>query len=192
MNARDLDFGSGSPIVFSFKGRTLIATAGKEGAIYLLDAAVLGGADHSTPLLRLSAGNDVGSGTEPGQGLWGAMSTYENADGNRYLYLPMWGPPAKDLPSFKYSNGPTPNGSIMAFQLVDDAGKLQPDPQWMSPNDDCARFSSGRERRRLCLKTGEQTLQSKLRPGQPLYERPPPERPPTCRPLMPRNSAPPP
>jgi len=134
MNARDLDFGSGSPIVFSFKGRMLIATAGKEGAIYLLDAANLGGADHSAPLLRLPTGNDVGSGTEPGQGLWGAMATYESADGNRYLYLPMWGPPAKDLHAFKYGSGPTPNGSIMAFQLADDAGKLRLAPQWMSPN----------------------------------------------------------
>jgi len=174
MNARDLDFGSGSPIVFSFKGRMLIATAGKEGAIYLLDAANLGGADHSAPLLRLPTGNDVGSGTEPGQGLWGAMATYESADGNRYLYLPMWGPPAKDLPAFKYGNGPTPNGSIMAFQLADDAGKLRLAPQWMSPNmtvPDSPVVANGVV---YALQTGEQTLQNQLRPGQQLYERPPP------------------
>ena len=174
MNARDLDFGSGSPIVFSFKGRMLIATAGKEGAIYLLDAANLGGADHSAPLLRLPTGNDVGSGTEPGQGLWGAMATYESADGNRYLYLPMWGPPAKDLHAFKYGSGPTPNGSIMAFQLADDAGKLRLAPQWMSPNmtvPDSPVVANGVV---YALQTGEQTLQNQLRPGQQLYERPPP------------------
>ena len=176
MNAKDLDFGSGSPIVFSFKGRTLIAAAGKEGAIYLLDAAALGGgaADHSAPLLRLPAGNDVGSGTEPGQGVWGVMATYESADGNRYLYLPMWGPPAKDLPAFKFGNGPTPNGSIMAFQLADDAGRLSLVPQWMSPNmtvPDSPVVANGVV---YALQTGEQTLQSQLRPGQQLYQRPPP------------------
>ena len=176
MNAKDLDFGSGSPIVFSFKGRTLVATAGKEGAIYLLDAANLGGAngDHATPLLRLPAGNDVGSGTEPGQGLWGAMATYESADGDRYLYLPMWGPPAKDLAAFKFGNGPTPNGSIMAFKLTDDAGKLSLVPQWMSPNmtvPDSPVVANGVV---YAVQTGEQTLQNQLRPGQQLYVRPPP------------------
>jgi outer membrane protein assembly factor BamB len=174
MNAKDLDFGSGSPIVFSFKGRTMIATAGKEGAIYLLDASDLGGstADHSKPLLRLPVGNDAGSGIEPGQGLWGAMSTYESADGNRYFYLPMWGPPAKDMPAFKYSNGPTPNGSIMAFQLVDDAGKFSLVPVWMSPNmtvPDSPVVANGVV---YAVQTGEQTLQVRPNLFQQLSQRP--------------------
>ena len=128
----------------------------------------------ATVRLRLPTGNDAGSGTEPGQGLWGAMSTYESVNGNRYLYLPMWGPPAKDLPAFKLGNGPTPNGSIMAFQLADDAGKLSLVPQWMSPNmtvPDSPVVANGVV---YALQTGEQTLQNQLRPGQQLYERPPP------------------
>jgi len=174
MNAKDLDFGSGSPIVFSFKGRTLIATAGKEGAIYLLDASDLGGgtADHSMPLLRLSVGNDAGSGTEPGQGMWGAMSTYESADGKRYFYFPLWGPPAKDMPAFKYSNGPTPNGSIMAFQLVDDAGKLSLVPVWMSPNmtvPDSPVVANGVV---YAVQTGEQTLQAQPNIARQFSQRP--------------------
>ena len=102
------------------------------------------------------------------------MSTYENADGNRYLYLPMWGPPAKDMPAFKYGSGPTPNGSIMAFQLADDAGKLSLVPLWMSPNmtvPDSPVVANGVV---YAVQTGEQTLQNQLRPGQQLYERPPP------------------
>lgn len=184
MNAKDLDFGSGSPIVLSFQGRTLIATAGKEGAIYLLDAANLGGStkDHSAPLLRLMAGNDVGSAVEPGQGMWGAMATYENADGHRYLYMPMWGPPAKDLPAFKYSNGLAPNGSIMAFQLKDDAGKLSLTPQWISPNmtvPDSPVVANGVV---YALQTGEQTLQIQPRPGLALFQMPPPPSPGAPRP----------
>ena len=179
MNAKDLDFGSGSPIVFSFKGRTLIATAGKEGAIYLLDASDLGGgtADHSKPLLRLSVGNDAGSGIEPGQGLWGAMSTYENANGNRYFYFPMWGPPAKDMPAFKYSNGPTPNGSVMAFQLAEDSGKFSLVPMWMSPNmtvPDSPVVANGVV---YAVQTGEQTLQVQPSIARQLFQQPPPETP---------------
>jgi hypothetical protein len=175
MNAKDLDFGSGSPIAFTFKGRNLIATAGKEGAIYLLDASDLGGAtaDHSKQLLRLPVGNDAGSGIEPGQGLWGAMSTYENSAGNRYLYFPLWGPPAKDMPAFKYSNGPTPNGSIMALQLADDAGKLSLVPVWMSPNmtvPDSPVVANGVV---YAVQTGEQTLQVQPSVARQLSQRPP-------------------
>jgi hypothetical protein len=165
MNAKDLDFGSGSPIVFSFKGRTLIATAGKEGAIYLLDPSDLGSgtADHSKPLLRFPVGNDAGSSIEPGQGMWGAMSTYESADGNRYLYLPMWGPPAKEMPAFKFGASPAPNGSVMAFQLTDDAGKLTLVPVWTSPNmtvPDSPVVANGVV---YAVQTGEQTMQ--VQPG---------------------------
>ena len=38
LNAKDLDLGSGSPVIFSFKDRTLLATSSKEGVLYLLDA----------------------------------------------------------------------------------------------------------------------------------------------------------
>jgi hypothetical protein len=52
LDARDLELGSSSPVVFPFGNRTLVATAGKESKIYLLDAKSLGGADHRTPLWR--------------------------------------------------------------------------------------------------------------------------------------------
>ena len=46
----DFDLGSSSPVVFSYGDRTLVAAAGKEGVIYLLDAKNLGGPDHRTAL----------------------------------------------------------------------------------------------------------------------------------------------
>jgi outer membrane protein assembly factor BamB len=176
MNARDLDFGSGSPIVFPFQDRTLIATAGKEGVIYLLDAAQLGGGtpDHSTPLLREQVGNDVGSATEPGLGMWGAMATYQTPDGKRFLYIPIWGPPSKDVPAFKFGNGPTPNGSIMAFQLVEEGGKPKLISQWSSPDmmvPDSPVVANGVV---YAIQTGEQTLQVRPRPGQTLFQPPGP------------------
>ena len=176
MNARDLDFGSGSPIVFSFGGRDLIATSGKEGAIYLLDASDLGGGtrDHSAPLLRLLAGNDAGSGIEPGQGMWGSMATYETPDGRRYIYVPMWGPPSKELPAFKFSNGPIPHGSIMAFQLDQNGGKLNLVPQWTSPDMTVPDPPVAANGVIYALQTGEQTLQIQPVAGQNIYLQPPP------------------
>ena len=52
LNARDLDLGTASPVVFPFKNRTLVAAAAKEGVVYLLDANALGGGvgQHSQPL----------------------------------------------------------------------------------------------------------------------------------------------
>ena len=160
--ARDLDFSSGSPIVFAFAGKTVIATAGKEGVLYLLDADNVGGgaADHSAYLYKSPLlGNDEALGTQPGQGMWGAMATYE-ADGKRFLYMPMWGPPSKTAPAFKTGSGPIPHGSIMAFQLAEDRGKISAVPLWTSPDmtvPDAPVVANGVV---YAVQTGEQTLQA--------------------------------
>ena len=87
--ARDLDFSSGSPIVFAFAGKTVVATAGKEGILYLLDADAVGGGapDHSAYLYKSPLlGNDEALGTQPGQGMWGAMATYRSGRQALSLY----------------------------------------------------------------------------------------------------------
>lgn len=171
LNAHDLDFGSASPQVFTFQNRTLVATSSKEGVVYLLDANDLGGGtpDHSMPVYKSpQLGNDAALGTEPGQGVWSALTTYRTPDGKQFLYVPMWGPPSKNAPAFKYSYGPIPNGSIMAFQLVADGGKVSLDPQWTSPNltvPDAPVVANGVV---YAIQTGEQTLQRPIVPaGQP-------------------------
>src|SRR5262249_40189329 len=58
MSQKDLDFGSASPIAFRFQNRDLIAAAGKEGTIYLIDGNSFGGEDHRTPVFSLKYGND--------------------------------------------------------------------------------------------------------------------------------------
>jgi hypothetical protein len=110
----------------------LIAASAKEGVIYLLDADSLGGADHRTPLyLSPRYGNDI---VQFGfNGVWGAMATWVDEQGQRWLLVPMLGPPAKDtVGSFKTVHGSVVNGSIMAFtvQLQDDKPVLV--PEWMS------------------------------------------------------------
>jgi outer membrane protein assembly factor BamB len=130
--------GSASPVVFPFGGKTLVATAQKEGVLYLLDANDMGGGqakNHQQFLYKSpQLGNDAAAGTDPSQGVWGAVTTYENPEGKRYLYLPMWGPRSKFAPAFKSDAGESANGSIMAFQVVGEGGKITLNPEWISGN----------------------------------------------------------
>ncbi|HUE62871.1 MAG TPA: PQQ-binding-like beta-propeller repeat protein [Rhizomicrobium sp.] len=131
LNAKDLDLGSGSPVIFPFKDRTLLATSSKEGVVYLLDASNLGGPDHSKPLFQTPRlGND--EERYYGRGVWGGFSTWLSDKGERFLFVPMWGPPAKDGFQFPTSYGPAPHGSIMALQVTDDGKSDSLVPRWMS------------------------------------------------------------
>ena len=129
--ARDLDFGSGGVILFPFGKRNLLATASKESVIYLLDADNLGGIDHMTSLYQSPRlGND--SQDFQAMGTWGSLATAQDDKGRRWLYIPMWGPPAKAGPKFAMTNGDAPSGSIMAFTVEDQGGKPVLVPQWVS------------------------------------------------------------
>jgi outer membrane protein assembly factor BamB len=130
LNKKDLDLGSASPIVFPFQKWQLIATAAKQAEIYLLDANQVGGADHRTPLYHARFGNDQEQLW--GRGLWGSMSTWEDAAGNRWLIMPMWGPPRKDGPNFEYTYGDAERGSVMAFRVVVENDKPSLAPVWRS------------------------------------------------------------
>jgi hypothetical protein len=133
INKKDLDLGAANPVAFSFEKWTLLASAAKESAISLLDADNLGGADHHTPLYQSPRwGND--EVLLAGRGLWGAMATWQDEQGKRWLLMPMWGPPSKDAPKFKYTYGSADQGSVMAFEVQLDAGQNKPTlvPTWMS------------------------------------------------------------
>jgi len=98
-----------APLAFQFKDRQLIAAAGKDGRIYLLDAASFGG-NHTTPLdrtmpLAVSAG----------------LSTWQGTDNTRWLLASVWG-----------RNGSAPNGSVAAFKVEEQSGKIVLTPAWVS------------------------------------------------------------
>ena len=128
---KDLDMGCMSPVVFRFKKWELVAGAGKEGVLYLLDADKPGGEDHRSPLYRspLITNEDVDFA---GRGFWGALASFEDSEGTRWLYLPAWGPPANTAPKFPLSHGATQGGSIMAFKIVEKDGKPYPEAAWIS------------------------------------------------------------
>jgi outer membrane protein assembly factor BamB len=96
-----------TPVVFDYKGKDLVVTAGKDGSLYLLDSAALG-----TPLYQTAA---IPSGT-----VWGGLSTWEDTDGTRWVLAPVWG------------TGNAQKGSIAAFKLEEQSGKVQLTPTWTS------------------------------------------------------------
>jgi outer membrane protein assembly factor BamB len=163
LNTQDLDLGSASADVFPFQNRLLVAVAGKEGVLYLLDAADLGGGrpNHSTPLYKSpQLGNDAAEGRNPGEGVWGAITSYETPDHKRFLYVPMWGPPSKNVPQFKSNGGPAPHGSVMAFQVAAEGDKVSLAPEWISRDmivPDPPVVANGVL---YAIQTGEQTIQS--------------------------------
>jgi outer membrane protein assembly factor BamB len=131
LNARDLDFGSGGVLLFGMGKRNILATASKESVVYLLDADNLGGVDHMTALYQSPR---LGNDTQDFQanGIWGSLATALNEKGERWVYTPIWGAPAKVGPAFPMTNGAAPNGSIMAFKMAEEGGKPSLQPQWIS------------------------------------------------------------
>ena len=114
-----------TPVVFAYKNRDLIASAGSDGRLYLLDSKSVGGDDHQSPLYQ----------TPPvaaaGHGIWGGLSTWQDTDGTRWLLAPVWGPVNSEL-NLPSTNGAAPNGSIVAFKVEDRGGDPILTPAWMS------------------------------------------------------------
>ncbi len=131
LTRKDLDTGSMSAVYFPFKKWELLASAGKEGVIALLDAKSIGGGDHKTPLYRSPLW--VNSEADfAGRGFWGSFATWQDESGERWLYAPALGAPAEKAPPFAHTNGAAPNGSIMAFQVEEKDGKPVLTPAWIS------------------------------------------------------------
>jgi outer membrane protein assembly factor BamB len=107
---------SPSPLVIPYKERDLIVAAGKDGHLYLLDSASLSAALYETPVAA---------------GIWGNLSTWQDADGMRWVLAPVWGPLSAEFKS-PVVNGSTPNGSIVAFKVEEQNGKPVLTPAWVS------------------------------------------------------------
>jgi hypothetical protein len=120
---------------FGWRNYNLLASGGKEGVIYLLDADSLGGKDHQTPLMGgIQLGNDGKSSTS--HGIWGGISMWRDDDGETWVYVPVYGPVSRNAPQFPLAHGPVRDGSVMAFKVVADneTGKPVLRPAWISDN----------------------------------------------------------
>lgn len=119
-----------TPMIFSWKEKELVVAGGRDGRLYLLDAASLGGSDHHTPLSRtepLVATDDAFSGN----GIWNTFATWEDEGPSktRWIYAAVRGPVTM---KFAQSNGATATGAIVAFKVEDQDGKPALVPQWVS------------------------------------------------------------
>jgi hypothetical protein len=130
LRKRDLD-PNNTPTIFTYKGRELMAASGKECRAYLLDPKSLGGADHMTPLYKtpLFCNEEVDF---QDAGSWGAVSTWEDGSGTRWVLAPFWGP-AHSRADFPIMNTPlTKDGGVAAFKVEERDGKPQLTPAWIS------------------------------------------------------------
>jgi len=98
-----------SPLVLQYKNRELIVTSSKDGKMSLLDAATLTGNHESASTQTMPLA------------ISGSLSTWQDADGTRWVLAPVWG-----------RNGTSPNGSIAAFKVEEQAGKAVLTSSWVS------------------------------------------------------------
>jgi outer membrane protein assembly factor BamB len=99
-----------SPLVLQYKNREVIVVSSKDGRLRLLDAATLSNGNHES----------VSYQTTP-MAVFGSLSTWQDADGTRWVLAPVWG-----------RNDTSPNGSIAAFKVEELAGKAVLMPAWVS------------------------------------------------------------
>ncbi len=98
-----------SPVVFQVKDgdktKDIIAVANKDGHLYLLDSAALGGADHKTPLASVQYAGAAA----------GALATWEDPSGTRWLLAPG-------------------SSAVVAYKVNVQGGKATLQTGWTSPS----------------------------------------------------------
>ena len=94
-----------TPVVISLSGREIVAAAARDGRVFLLDAASLGGATHTTPLF---ASTSLGSNFAPD-----ALAAFEQPAGTPWLLVPT-------------------ARAIVAFRIVQEGGKVALQQGWTS------------------------------------------------------------
>jgi outer membrane protein assembly factor BamB len=111
-------------VVFQYKSKDLVVAANKDGRLYLLDSASLGGADHKTPLHKSS---QISATFEDPTGL----ASWQDSTGTRWIVATVGGSLHADTKA-AMANGTVTGGTLVAFTVVDqnDAPTLQ--AQWTS------------------------------------------------------------
>jgi outer membrane protein assembly factor BamB len=114
---------SSSPVIFEYKGKTLIAVSSKDGQIHLLDSNRTGGSDHMTALVS-SAASSKEANFSPA-----ALASWQDSSGTRWILAPIVGTHAA---GFSAINGVVRRGAVVAWKVVEQGGKLSLQPGWVS------------------------------------------------------------
>jgi hypothetical protein len=88
-----------------------------------MDTSSLGGEDHRTPAHRtpLICNEEVNFT----MGVWGALATWQDAKGTRWVLTPFWGPKHTRFEA-PIEHGQVVYGAVAAFKVVDDAKTGKP------------------------------------------------------------------
>jgi hypothetical protein len=116
-----------SPTVVRYKDRDLVAVTANDGRLYLLDGDSLGGADHRTPLHVTAKFTAAGAGT--------ALATWEDPEnqGTRWILATASGvAPAAAAGGKPPAAAAAGNGTVVAFKLVEQNGKIALERGWTS------------------------------------------------------------
>jgi outer membrane protein assembly factor BamB len=113
-----------SPVVFPYKGKTLVAAATKDGRIHLLESTALGGPDHKAALFKTAAYSSQGFAPS-------ALATWLDADGVRWILAAAAAPPVSSS-GFSQTNGSVTNGAIATWRVADHNGAITLEPGWLS------------------------------------------------------------
>ncbi len=116
---------SSTPVIFEYKGKTLIAATTKDGRVHLLDSTNLGGADHQTALHTTPASSKAADFAP------GALASWQDASGTRWILAPTVGTQAADA-GFAATNGAVSKGAVVAWKIVEQSGALALQPGWAS------------------------------------------------------------
>lgn len=114
-----------SPVIFDYKGKTLIAATTQDGRIHLLESTALGGADHKTPLYKTPAYSNAADFVP------GALASWQDSRGTRWVLAPTAGPVPSDA-GFTITNGYVTSGAIIAWKVTDHSGAPALEPGWVS------------------------------------------------------------
>ena len=132
------------PTIIEHNGKQVVAAATKDGRVVLLDAASLGGQNHSTPLSvskpLLGKGASVGadalaawqqSAVSATPGAPAGATSAPSTAGPAWILVPVSGALAAGVSA---GNGPVSAGAVVAMKLSDAGGAVSLEPGWVSHN----------------------------------------------------------
>jgi outer membrane protein assembly factor BamB len=129
LTQRDQDMPFSTPI-FPYHGQELLVASGKAGIYYLLNAKTMGGANHETPLYVTPTISDTNVNFQT-EGSWGGGSTWLDKSGTRWVLAPIGGATNPEV-KFPITQGPTPDGTVIAMKVEQVGGKTELVPGWKS------------------------------------------------------------
>ena len=118
---------SSSPVIFEYKGKILIAATTKDGRVHLLDSENLGG----TALFSSPASSEAGKAGKTGDFAPGALASWQDRDGTRWILAATVGTQAADA-GFAATNGAVTKGAVVAWKIVEQNGTPALQPGWAS------------------------------------------------------------